>query len=206
MASIDRILGEDYSIDIPSGPSWIEESFMQYSGHSPAIIHVATHGFYLPVEGGLSADEDAALKRCGLAFAGANQTILGGHNIPVGVEDGILSAAEIATMDLTDTDLVVLSACQSGLGDVDDEGVFGLQRAFKKAGAGSMLMSLWSVDDAVTGMLMVEFYKGLIRGLSKHEALADAQRHIRRSSYTDAAGAECSMDDPYYWAPFVIVE
>jgi len=197
---INRILSSNmYSIDFHSGPSCVEESFKQYSGCSPEIIHVATHGFYLP-------GENAALKRCGLAFAGANQSILGTHNIPDGVEDGILSASEVSVLDLRNTELVVLSACQTGLGDVADDGVFGLQRAFKKAGVRGVLMSLWDVDDFVTGMLMSEFYKGLMRGMSKYDALMTAQRYIRHSSYTDSQGNVHSMDNPYYWAPFVLLE
>lgn len=197
---INRILSSNmYSIDFHSGPSCVEESFKQYSGRSPEIIHVATHGFYLP-------GENAALKRCGLAFAGANQSVLGAHNIPDGVEDGILSASEVSVLDLRNTELVVLSACQTGLGDIADDGVFGLPRAFKKAGVRGVLMSLWNVDDFVTGMLMTEFYKGLMQGMSKYDALMTAQRYIRHSSYTDSEGNVHSMDNPYYWASFVLLE
>jgi len=205
--AIDGVLVSDgYATQIYSGPSCVEESFKQYSGCSPEIIHIATHGFYLPVEDGSADAEESALKRCGLAFAGANQSKLGGHKIPDGIEDGILSASEIAMMDLGNTGLVVMSACQTGLGDVEDDGVFGLQRAFKKAGVESLLMSLWNVDDAVTQRLMTEFYRGVADGMSKHDALANAQQCIRKASYIDREGKVRSMDDPYYWAPFVLLE
>ena len=99
-----------------------------------------------------------------------------------------------------------MSACQTGLGTVGEDGVFGLQRAFKKAGAQSILMTLWSVDDNVTQKLMVEFYKGLIRGLSKYDALRNAQLQIRQMMFTNQQGEVCSGNNPYYWAPFVILD
>lgn len=99
-----------------------------------------------------------------------------------------------------------MSACQTGLGDVTDDGVYGLQRAFKKAGVHSILMSLWSVDDYVTRMLMSEFYLGLTQGMSKHDALMNAQQKIKQSSFTDSEGNIHNLKDPYFWAPFVLLE
>lgn len=99
--------------------------------------------------------------------------------INIGVNDGILLAKEIADMDLNGLDLIVLSACQTGLGDISGEGVFGLQRGFKKAGANTLLMSLWKVDDKATKLLMSRFYSNLIAGKSKIESLRDAQKYVR---------------------------
>jgi hypothetical protein len=192
-----------------------EETFKLYSTKSPAIVHIATHGFYLPFQDHSNLDsiinnnslyEDDMLQRCGLVFAGANNVALGNRNIPDDIEDGILSASEIANLDLFNTEIVVMSACQTGLGTVGEDGVFGLQRAFKKAGAQSILMTLWSVDDNVTQKLMVEFYKGLIRGLSKYDALRNAQLQIRQMMFTNQQGEVCSGNNPYYWAPFVILD
>lgn len=204
-----------YTINTHQGPECVEETFKLYSTNSPAIVHIATHGFYLPFQDHSNLDsiinnnslyEDDMLQRCGLVFAGANNVALGNRNIPDDIEDGILSASEIANLDLFNTEIVVMSACQTGLGTVGEDGVFGLQRAFKKAGAQSILMTLWSVDDNVTQKLMVEFYKGLTRGLSKYDALRNAQLQIRQMMFTNQQGEVCSGNNPYYWAPFVILD
>lgn len=198
---IEAVLGANsYAIEKHSGASCVEEMFKMYSGNSPEIIHIATHGFYMQDEYAENEDvtvsEGVSLKKCGLAFAGANQSLLGSRNIPDDVEDGILSASEISKLELNNTSLVVLSACQTGLGDINDEGVYGLQRAFKKAGAGSVMMSMWNVDDVVTQSFMTEFYRGLSRGLTKRKALNIAQHYVMKEY----------GNDPYYWAPFVLVD
>ena len=108
--------------------------------------------------------------------------------------DGILRADEIAKLDLSGCRLVVLSACQTGLGEYNSEGVYGLQRAFKLAGAQSILMSLWSVDDKTTAELMTEFYNGLIAGHEPDDALVSAQRSHRQKGYS-----------PDKWASFVLL-
>ena len=110
------------------------------------------------------------------------------------IDDGILRANEIAKLDLNGCRLVVLSACQTGLGEYNSEGVYGLQRAFKLAGAQSILMSLWSVDDKATADLMTEFYNGLIAGKEPDEALVYAQRFLRAKGYS-----------PDKWAAFVLL-
>ena len=203
---INEILtGSGYSVDIHSGGTCIEESIKNYSAQAPDILHIATHGFYLPT-GSTSSDGGVNLLRCGLAFAGANNTTLGYNDIPEGIDDGILSADEISRMDLRGTFLVVLSACQTGLGDVEDEGVFGLQRAFKKAGAGSILMSLWNVDDTATQKFMSFFYQALVSGMSKHNAFAYAQEKIRQLDFIDSSHQSHSGSDPYYWASFVLLD
>ena len=102
-------------------------------------------------------------------------------SIPEGYEDGVLTAQEISVLDFSGLDLLVLSACQTGLGEIKGDGVFGLQRGFKKAGAQTIMMSLWKVDDVATQMLMTEFYKGLTSGLSKQEAFLNAQKTVRNS-------------------------
>jgi CHAT domain-containing protein len=95
--------------------------------------------------------EDKALTRSGLLFAGANNA-LKGKPLPEGVDDGILTAQEISRLDLRRLDLVVLSACETGLGEITGDGVFGLQRGFKKAGAQSILMSRWKRSDTFVSM------------------------------------------------------
>jgi CHAT domain-containing protein len=113
-----------------------------------------------------------------------------------GIEDGILTAAEIARLNLSGARLVVLSACQTGLGDVKhSEGVVGLQRAFKRAGVETLVMSLWEVDDAATSILMDAFYRQWLEGKSKQEAFKEAQRRVR-----------AEYPAPYYWASFVLMD
>ena len=149
-------------IQIFSGDSANEESFKSLSGGRNTIIHIGTHGFYWPDSiaqeqayfSQKDSDDHSAfvdpLDRCGLLFAGANTTLTGhADRLNKGVEDGILTAKEISSLDLRGTDIIVLSACETGLGDISGEGVFGLQRGFKKAGVQTILMSLWKVHDEI---------------------------------------------------------
>lgn len=187
-----------------------EESFKALSGKKTPIIHIATHGFFYKDEEtkgkaffetlSMSHNDqpDNSLKRSGLILAGAQKAWLG-EPIPDDVEDGILLAEEIATMDLTGTDLVVLSACETGLGEITSEGVFGLQRAFKKAGVQTLIMSLWKVDDNATSLFMRTFYKQWLGGKSKHAAFLDAQAAVRECKESD-------YSNPYYWASFIMLD
>lgn len=192
-----------------------EESFKSLSGKRIGCLHVATHGFYYTKEeadnaryqfmllDNIASVEDKALTRSGLLLSGANH-ILEDHIIPDNVEDGILTAKEIAEVDLRGLDLVVLSACQTGLGDIaQGEGVFGLQRGFKKAGANTILMSLWKVDDEATEILMTQFYKNWLSGQSKHQSLLNAQKNLRE--YRNANGEQC-YNSPKYWAAFILLD
>lgn len=186
-----------------------EESFKTLSGKRTPIIHLATHGFFFKNEDVedkkffeiKNLDKrpnkpDNSLKRSGLILAGGQKAWLG-EVIPDNVEDGILLAEEIASMDLTGTDLVVLSACETGLGEITSEGVFGLQRAFKKAGVQTLIMSLWKVDDSATSLFMQTFYKHWLEGKTKHEAFAAAQKTVREKE---------GYSNPYYWAGFIMLD
>ena len=188
-----------------------EESFKALSGKETPIIHLATHGFFYKDEEAktktffetLDMNKnnyalDNSLKRSGLILAGAQKAWLG-EPIPDNVEDGVLLAEEIATMDLTGTDLVVLSACETGLGEITSEWVFGLQRAFKKAGVQTLIMSLWKVDDNATSLFMRTFYKQWLGGKSKHAAFLDAQAAVRECKESD-------YSNPYYWASFIMLD
>lgn len=203
------------SVQLFTSTSANEESFKALSGKHQNILHIATHGFYWTDSTAQKSDYFSQqtmtlldrniptpptidpLNRCGLLFAGAN-TAYSGHSseLPEGVQDGILTAKEISLLDLRDADLVVLSACESGKGEITGEGVFGLQRAFKQAGAQTLIMSLWKVDDKATQLLMTEFYRNWItKHQSKREAFQNAQNTVR-SQYTD----------PYYWAGFIMLD
>lgn len=196
------------------GVSGTEESFKSLSGTKPNVLHIATHGFYWTETDAekikrtheemqfLNSDntdrateEDKAMTRSGLMLAGSNRTIKG-EKLPSGVDDGILTAKEISKLDFRGLDLVVLSACQTALGDISgSEGVFGLQRAFKKAGAQTLLMSLWKVNDTATEMLMSEFYQNLVLGKTKRQSFIEAQSLLR------------DIDpDPNHWAAFIMLD
>lgn len=115
--------------------------------------------------------------------------------MPEGIEDGVLTALEISTMNLSGTDMVVMSACETGLGDITSDGVFGLQRAFKMAGVQTLVMSLWKVDDNATSLMMQTFYEHLLSGMSKREAFNLAQAAVR-----------AKYPEPYYWAGFIMLD
>lgn len=193
-----------------------EESFKALSGTDNTCLHIATHGFYLPTTGGddrarqtfsFMVDdnsipaEDRVMTHSGLLFAGANATL---HNepLPHNLDDGILTSQEITTLDFRKVDLVVLSACKTALGDMTGDGVFGLQRGFKKAGAKTLLMSLWKVDDTATQILMTQFYTNYLRGDTKGQKRASfikAQQHLR----TCDGG---KYNDPRFWAAFIMLD
>jgi CHAT domain-containing protein len=189
-----------------------ETSFKSLSGEKVNTLHISTHGFYytpdeadkmgydfLRLDNHMASAEDKSLTRSGLILSGANH-ILEGEKLPENVEDGILTAKEIADLDLRGLDLVVLSACQTGLGDISQgEGVFGLQRGFKKAGANSILMSLWEVEDEATQILMTQFYKNLVSGQSKRQSLRSAQKYLRE--YNNGC-----YHEPKYWAAFILLD
>lgn len=194
-----------------TGNEGTEESLKSLSGKSPGILHLATHGYYLPEE---SADntmlsnfisDDRSLYRSALVMSGGNNGWLFPEMIPEGVDDGILTAKEISGLDLSGTRLVVMSACQTGLGDITGEGVFGLQRAFKLAGAKTLVMSLSPVHDDATKVLMTSFYKELASGHEIRQAFAKAQESVKASEFT-IAGQKLSGSDPRFWASFVIMD
>ena len=187
-----------------------EESFKGLSGHEYNIIHLATHGFFYPDEEAKEKDYfkpmllndhyqkfnevDMSMWRSGLVMSGGNRAWKG-DSIPDIVEDGILKAQEIGDLDLRGADLVVLSACNTGQGEVTGEGVFGLQRAFKMAGAQTIVMSLTPVDDQTTMAMMNKFYTNLFSGQSKHDAFYNAQRYIRSIK-----------PDPKYWRGWIMLD
>ncbi|MGA1982511.1 MAG: CHAT domain-containing tetratricopeptide repeat protein [Acidobacteriaceae bacterium] len=178
---------------------------------SPRVVHLATHGFFLPDQQihtnqvGLGENQPSGLEdpmlRSGLYFAGANRT-LAGKTAAQGLDNGVLTAMEAGNLNLRGTELVVLSACNTGQGDVKNgEGVFGLRRALQEAGAQEVLMSLWSVPDQETLDLMKLFYAKWLAGMEIHEALKEAQLEMREQVKKSHDG----KDLPYYWGAFVLV-
>lgn len=197
-------------VKLYTGTTASEGMFKSLTGNNaPSILHFATHGFFFPDPESLQKVESFAsdvnssvyresanpLNRSGLLFAGANTT----RNAPVatqGKDDGILTAYEAANVNLSRTRLVVLSACETGLGDIKgSEGVFGLQRAFRSAGAEYVIMSLWKVPDNETSEFMTLFYEKLL-GENAITVAFNHARNTMRHKYPD---------DPYKWGAFVLV-
>lgn len=191
------------SVRPQTGTKGTEEAFLSLNGQAPGILHVATHGFYYTPEDAkevtyLNGYNDAMMLS-GLILSGANLAWTG-KTVPSGVLGGVLTANEIATMNLKGTNLVVLSACQTGLGMATPEGLYGLQRAFKKAGVQTIVMSLWGVNDKATKEFMVKFYEELAGSCQwdKRKAFDEAKKHIKNNPEYKG--------DPYYWAGFVMLD
>lgn len=195
------LVDNGFSVKAYLGSKGNAESFVALDGKSPSIVHIATHGFYYTPDEAKDKDflrgYTDAMSLSGLVFAGGNAAWLGKKNVD-GVLGGVLTAKDIANLDFKGTDLLVLSACKTGQGKVTAEGVFGLQRAFKKAGVGTIIMSLWNVDDKVTSEFMVAFYEQLTdkaNNWNKHKAFEQTKEIIRKKH-----------PDPYYWAAFVMLD
>ena len=201
---ISSVLEEsNFSVNYLSGATASEERFKEIpkSGNSYHLVHLATHGYFFPDPKGKNDASDDLYRlaedpmlRSGLIFAGANKAWM--QEEVLTMEDGILTSYEIPNMDLTGTELVVLSACETGLGDIyGTEGVYGLQRAFKKAGVANLIMSLWKVPDEATADFMKVFYELWLQ--EGHEmSIAFQQAQITMSN---------KYDSPYYWAGFILV-
>ncbi|MBI3446750.1 MAG: CHAT domain-containing protein [Magnetospirillum sp.] len=188
-----------------------QEKVLREMEQPPEVLHIATHGFFLKADDTLrkrllklqrSSDfqfpppGDNPLLRAGLAFAGINSNaqVLGDIDTD---NDGVLTALEVLGLDLTGTRLAILSACETGLGEIHEgEGVYGLRRSFQEAGAQSVVSSLWEVSDAGTQTLMAALYKRLLAGKTPHDALREAQLEMLRNS-------QWSM--PYIWSAFFMV-
>ena len=187
-----------------TGSNATEASFKKLDGTTADVIHVASHGFYVPQQRRNAipyyAKSDYTKKLIdelfysGLVMSGG-QTAWTESTFEAEKDDGILTSYEISKLDLHNVDLVVLSACETGLGDNLFDGIFGLQRAFKKAGVQSILMSLWCINDKATSEYMEHFYGFLSSGLSKHEAYRRTVAEMKKK-----------YDDPYYWASFIMLD
>ena len=197
---------KDNGVDVATytGPRATEVAFKQLGGTQTDIIHIATHGYYIPqaqrnaipyfANSANTVSVQDELFYSGLILSGgqiawADSTFKPDNN------DGILTAYEISKLDLHNVDLVVLSACETGLGDDLFDGIFGLQRAFKKAGVSSILMSLWQIDDKITAEYMGLFYEKLSNGFSIHDAYIITVLNMKKN-YPDAN----------YWASFVLLD
>jgi CHAT domain-containing protein len=164
----------------------------------PDILHMATHGYFC--QNVKETKLSNPLLRSGLILAGANRTIGEMNDSDVGSEDGILTALEVSGLNLIGTDLVVLSACQTGIGDVrSGEGVFGLRRAFQHAGAKSMVMSMFTVPDESTSYFMERFYSNWLSGQTKSSALRNTSLSIIKELREEKGFAH-----PLFWGGFIL--
>lgn len=197
------ISANGFNVTVFTGADGSEEAFKSLSGkNAPYILHIATHGFFNPAENqnnvsprynnSLYGFNAGPYLRSGLILSGANSINQNGIK---GIENGMLSAYEVSTMNLSNVNLIVLSACETGLGDIKGtEGVFGLQRAFKTAGAKNIIMSLWKVPDQPTAELMETFYKNWLENrLSTEDAFSLAQSFMRKK-----------YPSPRMWAAFIL--
>ena len=199
---IENILKDNkWQVTPYMGKNGTEESFLDMNGKSPRLLHLATHGFYYTPNKAENVDYlkgyTDAMSLSGLVMAGGNAAWLG-KQLPKGVLGGILTANDIARLDLSNTDMVVLSACQTGQGKATSEGLYGLQRAFKKAGVGTIVMSLWNVSDKITSEFMATFYERLAEthnAWNKRKAFEEAKEIIRKKH-----------PDPFHWAAFVMLD
>ena len=200
------LASKNYEVTYATDAQATEESVktLGIKAQSPSIIHLATHGFFFAdVTDTLQVNTDMlifktsehSMLRSGLLLAGANRFWSGAEQLSK-QEDGVLTAMDISNMNLSNTDLVVLSACETGLGKIQgSEGVYGLQRAFKKAGADYLIMSLWQVPDRETSVFMTTFYKNwLEKELSIPEAFNKTQTEMRDRFF-----------NPFQWAGFILI-
>lgn len=212
------------TVDIPhvqyTGEEAREETFKHMGQFgwppSPRLIHIGTHGYFFPDPQVSPADHllerqpvfmasDQPMMRSGLIMAGANFTWTTDQQPPFGMDDGTLTAYEISQLDLSGTELVVLSACETGLGDIEgNEGVYGLQRAFSIAGTRYLIMSLWQVDDEKTTRFMNTFYR---HWLGKNDPVKEHQEmDIHAAFLQTQKEMRDHYIDHYSWAGFILVE
>lgn len=205
--SVDSFLKEaGWQTEVYTGDKAAKATILKV--RSPRILHIATHGFFLADQKSWVREfghdvppgfEDPML-RSGLFLAGAGNTLSQSTHARLD-DNGVLTAFEAAQLNLQGTELVVLSACETGLGEVrNGEGTFGLRRALQEAGAASVLMSLWRVRDRETSELMQIFYKEWLSGKEKTEALKEAQLQMR-----ERVIKRYGNDLPFYWGAFVLV-
>lgn len=202
----NQLIKEGYKTRKFEGQEGSKSNFVELSGKQIKIIHIATHGFhwseltakYINLDF-LKRDineEAKIMNRSGLFFANANYSI---NHTKILNDNGIMTSTEISSIDLNNVDFVILSACKTGKGDVLEDGVYGLQRGFKKAGCNSLLFTLWNVDDEATHLFMDSFYKNLLLGKTKHESLSQAQSYLM--NYDSE-----KYKDPVFWAGFVLLD
>lgn len=197
----DSILGKNaYKVSLLAGKYATEEAVKKLSDKQ-SIIHLATHGYYISTDKArvlfnLPEINDPML-RSGIWLTGASSTLINGKYDSTS-NDGFLSSREISAFNLQENSIAILSSCSSGFGELSEDGVYGLQRAFKKAGTNSMLMSLWPIHDEATKIFINCFYYNYIsKGLDKHNAFKSAQEKLKNDP---------KYNSPIYWASYILLD
>ena len=185
---------------IYTGANATEQVFRTTAGRFPMLC-ISTHGYFQASGSPVGTDvktclSDDTLSESVLVLSGANRAIRSDSFDP-SAPDGILSAAEISGLDLGHVDIAVIAACQTGLGYVTSEGVYGIQRGFKNAGAGCLVVSLWNVSDEATSMLMSGFQKNLSHGMPAHAAFEKARQSLSRKK---------DFSEPRYRNAFIMID
>lgn len=179
-----------------------EQSLTALSNNSPDVLHLSTHGFYVDPEDVASnhflsrfpLSKFSSMQRCGLALVDANRTWEGSTDRPEN-NDGIITANEVALLDLSNTRLTVLSACRTAVGEYNGEGVFGMHRGFKQAGVKSIIGTMWNVNDESTARFMELFYQRWLADMPMQQSFNEAVKELRKE-----------YPSPYYWAPFILID
>ncbi len=190
VTEISETINDEVSTELLVEDQGTKESFMDLSGSAPSILHLSTHGFYYEpsdpdVPQSLQGYDDA-MSLSGLVMSGGT----------LDTKEGLLTADDVAGCNLSDAEIVCLAACSSGQGTVTSEGIYGLQRAFKKAGAQTLIMNLWKASDVATSCFMTNFYRDLIKGSKDcRKAFEFARNEVRRL-----------YPSPFYWAGFVMID
>lgn len=204
ISQVSSILKDHHvTATLKSGFAATEKTLHSMSGQSPQVLHLSTHGFFINNDQGFMENKFLArfpstrfssMQRSGLALAGANSTWGGATDKPQ-EDDGILTANEVAQLDLSQTQLAVLSACQTAVGEYSLEGVYGMQRGFKQAGVKSILATLWNVNDKSTARFVQLFYQHWLSGETLQQSAREALQTLRQE-----------YPSPFYWAPFVLMD
>ena len=197
-----------------------DEAFLKEAQKGYDIIHLSTHGFYgghLNLEGDVKPLlNDDSMSKCGILFAGSSST-LSDDSFDENMFDGVLSGTELSKQDFSATRLMLLSACQTGQGQLTDDGIYGLQRALKQAGIDGICVTLWSVSDLSSGLLMQYFYENLAKQkkIDIHEAFLSARQRLRKDSWLKYVfnpetflyePTIVSIDKPEHINPFIMID
>lgn len=202
------------------GPNATDEAFLKEVQKGYDIIHLSTHGFYgghLNLEGDIKPLlNDDSMSKCGILFAGSASS-LSNEFFDENMFDGILSGAELSKQDFGGTRLILLSACQTGQGNLTDDGIYGLQRALKQAGIDGICVTLWSVSDLSSSKLMRYFYENLEqqKDLDIHEAFMSARQRLKQDKWLQYVFNMSSFeyepviftfDKPEHLNPFILID
>ena len=203
-----------------TGDNATDENFMHLLEHRYPLVHISTHGYFAgKMDSGTDlkpATTDRSMSKSGLIFAGASSALTD-HEFNTNMFDGVLSASEVSKFDMRGTDFVTLSACQTALGDITADGIFGMQRALKMAGVKGLMVSLWSVDDLSSYKLFSYFYEELENQQEKdiHKAWKVARKKLSEYVYykpyfnketLDEDVHVIEFDRPYDTFPYILID